>query len=82
MIVCVCNNISDREIRQAVELGLTTMDELRRDLGVATCCGKCDSFAEDVLREHSAALAKADAPASASTFMEVSFRQSTRVFTS
>jgi bacterioferritin-associated ferredoxin len=52
MIVCVCNNISDREIRQAVELGLSSMDELRRDLGVATCCGKCDSFASDVLKEH------------------------------
>jgi bacterioferritin-associated ferredoxin len=52
MIVCVCNNISDREIRQAVELGLSSMDELRRDLGVATCCGKCDSFASEVLNEH------------------------------
>lgn len=50
MIVCVCNNISDREIRQAVELGITSMDELRRDLGVATCCGQCASYAEDVLR--------------------------------
>ena len=36
MIVCVCNNISDREIRQAVDLGLSSMAELRRDLGVAT----------------------------------------------
>lgn len=52
MIVCVCNNISDREIRQAVELGLSSMDELRRELGVATCCGKCDSFANEVLNEH------------------------------
>ena len=34
MIVCVCNNISDREIRQAVDLGITSMDELRSDLGV------------------------------------------------
>ncbi|WP_426116597.1 (2Fe-2S)-binding protein [Massilia sp. PWRC2] len=50
MIVCVCNNISDREIRQAVELGITSMDELRRDLGVATCCGQCAGYAADVLR--------------------------------
>jgi bacterioferritin-associated ferredoxin len=49
MIVCVCNNISDREIRQAVDLGLASMDELRRDLGVATCCGQCASYAADVL---------------------------------
>jgi bacterioferritin-associated ferredoxin len=50
MIVCICNNVSDREIRQAVDLGLTTMAELRHDLGVATCCGKCQSCAKTVLR--------------------------------
>ncbi|MBA5639238.1 (2Fe-2S)-binding protein [Duganella sp. LX20W] len=49
MIVCVCNNISDREIRQAVELGLRTMDELREQLGVATCCGQCADCAQSVL---------------------------------
>ena len=52
MIVCVCNNISDREIRQAVDLGLSTMAELRRDLGVATCCGKCHTCAREVLGTH------------------------------
>lgn len=52
MIVCVCNNISDREIRQAVDLGLSTMAELRRDLGVATCCGKCHTYAREVLSTH------------------------------
>lgn len=52
MIVCLCNNISDREIRQAIELGLTTMDELRRDLGVSTCCGQCMPCAEDILNQH------------------------------
>ena len=52
MIVCVCNNISDREIRQAVELGVASMDELQRDLGVATCCGKCESCAREVLSTH------------------------------
>lgn len=49
MIVCVCNNISDREIRQAVELGLHTLDELRDQLGVSTCCGQCAECAQDVL---------------------------------
>lgn len=52
MIVCVCNNISDREIRQAIDLGLSTLDELRRDLGIATCCGKCAHYAGQVLEAH------------------------------
>lgn len=50
MIVCVCNNVSDREIRQAVQLGLRSMLQLRNELGVGTCCGKCHSCAKQVLR--------------------------------
>ena len=53
MIVCVCNNISDREIRQAVDLGLSSMAELRRDLGVATCCGCCSDLASSFLNSTS-----------------------------
>lgn len=52
MIVCVCNNISDREIRQAADLGITSMPELHRDLGVGACCGKCVSCAREVLHDH------------------------------
>ncbi len=49
MIVCVCNNISDREIRMAIELGSDSMEALQRDLGVATCCGQCLSYATELL---------------------------------
>ena len=51
MIVCVCNNISDKEIQQAVGLGTGSMEELRDDLGVATCCGQCHACAKEVLDE-------------------------------
>jgi bacterioferritin-associated ferredoxin len=70
MIVCVCNNISDREIRQAVDLGLSSMDELRRDLGVSTCCGKCATYAEQVLAAH----LETTSAGSATTVTELSFR--------
>jgi bacterioferritin-associated ferredoxin len=73
MIVCVCNNISDREIRQAVELGITSMDELRRDLGVATCCGQCASYAEQVLQARLSQTVDG-ATAAAVTVTELSFR--------
>jgi bacterioferritin-associated ferredoxin len=69
MIVCVCNNISDREIRQAIELGITSMDELRRDLGVATCCGQCFECAEQILSEHLASI-NASAPAMQETVLQ------------
>jgi bacterioferritin-associated ferredoxin len=51
MIVCVCNNVSEKEIRQAFELGATSMVALQADLGVATCCGSCHDCANQVLVE-------------------------------
>jgi len=51
MIICICNNISEREIRQVVDLGVTSMSELRDGLGAATCCGKCRDCATQFLRE-------------------------------
>ena len=51
MIVCICNNVSDRKIRQAVDAGMTTMSQMRERLDVGTCCGKCNSCAKTILRE-------------------------------
>jgi len=51
MIVCICNNISDRTIRQAVNSGIDTMPQLRERLGLGTCCGKCHCHAKQVLRD-------------------------------
>ena len=36
MIVCVCNAISDHEIRDWVKLGGSTLEELKSDLGLGT----------------------------------------------
>lgn len=52
MIVCVCHNVSEHKIRDAVDAGMTTMPQLREQLGVGTCCGKCHSCAKAVLREY------------------------------
>lgn len=65
MIVCICNNVSDRDIRKAVASGMSTMAELRDNLAVATCCGKCHSCARQVLRE---SLADAEAQAQPVSF--------------
>jgi bacterioferritin-associated ferredoxin len=51
MIVCVCNNVSDRTIRRAVDEGMTSLAELRTHLNVGTCCGKCHSCAKQVIRD-------------------------------
>ena len=51
MFVCVCNAITDREIRACAELGAATVEDLREHLGVASCCGQCQETARAVLRE-------------------------------
>lgn len=51
MYVCVCNAVTDKQIRRAVEAGVSTMRGLHQELGVAGCCGKCGPCAREVLRE-------------------------------
>jgi bacterioferritin-associated ferredoxin len=41
MYVCVCNAITDREVRGAVALGARSLADLQSTLGVATCCRRC-----------------------------------------
>ena len=58
MYVCVCQAVTDRQIRQAAADGARTLDDLRRELGVARECGQCASYARDCLREALAAPVK------------------------
>lgn len=51
MYVCICNAVTDKQIRLAVREGCGSMRELRMELGVAACCGKCAVTAQTVLRE-------------------------------
>ena len=55
MYVCLCNAITDHEIRGAADLGARSLDDLKSTLGVATCCRRCADCARDVLDEHLAA---------------------------
>lgn len=51
MIVCVCKSVSDRTIRASIAEGVDTFDELQFELGVATCCGKCEESVRDVMAQ-------------------------------
>lgn len=51
MIVCVCKSVSDRTIRASITEGADSFDELQFELGVATCCGKCEESVRDVLAQ-------------------------------
>ncbi len=51
MYVCICNAVTERQIRRAVELGACSLADLSESLGAATGCGKCASHACAILRQ-------------------------------
>jgi bacterioferritin-associated ferredoxin len=51
MIICICQNVSDRDIARAVATGCHSFADLQDELAVGTACGSClcsarESFAE------------------------------------
>lgn len=51
MYVCVCNAVTDSEVRSCMRDGARTLADLREQLSVATDCGRCASLARAMLRE-------------------------------
>jgi len=55
MFVCICAAVSDRQIKEAVREGASSLDDLAVSLGVGTGCGCCREMAQELLVETSAA---------------------------
>ena len=84
MYICVCNAITERQVRASVDAGATTLSDLQFELGVATCCGCCAATAAEYLPGgrcssvcdvrsiavpvNAPALVESDAPAANSSF--------------
>lgn len=51
MIVCICNNISDTQIREAIAAGASSLEDLQARMPIATDCGSCLNSVGDVLSE-------------------------------
>lgn len=51
MYVCVCNAVTESQIRDTVCEGKCSLGQLRACLGVAAECGKCAPMAQQVLHE-------------------------------
>ncbi len=52
MYVCICNAITDTQIREAADAGVTDLWGLQATLGVAAGCGSCKEHAMEVLRDN------------------------------
>ncbi|MBP6115814.1 MAG: (2Fe-2S)-binding protein [Neisseriaceae bacterium] len=49
MYICICNGITDKQIKAEVSAGATSLADLQASLGVATCCGCCADAASAYL---------------------------------
>jgi bacterioferritin-associated ferredoxin len=51
MYVCLCQGVTDGQIRDAIYQGCCSYRDIRETLGVASQCGKCACVAKQVVRE-------------------------------
>ncbi|HEX5787262.1 MAG TPA: bacterioferritin-associated ferredoxin [Woeseiaceae bacterium] len=52
MYVCICNAVTEGQIRAAARSGTTDLWSLQTELGVAAGCGTCRDVASAILREY------------------------------
>lgn len=53
MYVCLCHGITERQIREALDAGATSLGDVQRRLPVGSRCGQCLDTAREVIGEHS-----------------------------
>ncbi len=51
MYICLCNAVTEREVRECARRGCASLEELSVELGVGTCCGRCRPVAKEILDE-------------------------------
>jgi bacterioferritin-associated ferredoxin len=51
MYVCLCQGVTDGQIREAIYDGCCSYRDVRETLGVASQCGKCACLAKQVVRD-------------------------------
>jgi bacterioferritin-associated ferredoxin len=51
MYVCICNGVTERDIRQAAEAGCRSLPELTMRTGCGATCGTCLDTAAELLDE-------------------------------
>lgn len=51
MYVCICNPVTDRDVRVCVSRGACTLSELQAQIGVALQCGQCAPAALAIVAE-------------------------------
>ena len=51
MYICICNAITERQVKESASAGIQSVDELAATLGVGSGCGRCRECATQILHE-------------------------------
>ena len=51
MYICVCNAVTERQVRESVACGVDSLDQLAFDTGLGICCGRCREYAQELLED-------------------------------
>ena len=55
MYICICNAVTDKQLRHAINDCAVTMEDLHRVLSVGSQCGNCRDCARQCLKQHAPA---------------------------
>ena len=53
MYVCICNSLTDRQVRSAVAAGARNTGQVYRHFGCSCVCGKCMPMIRTLITVHS-----------------------------
>ena len=56
MYVCICNAITERQVRECASQGTCSVEELEALLGIGAGCGRCRECAAEILKSLEPAL--------------------------
>jgi bacterioferritin-associated ferredoxin len=51
MYVCICNRVTEADIRREADHGVRSFGQLQEHTGCSTCCGCCEVDARRTLNE-------------------------------
>lgn len=52
MYICICHGITDHQIRETLNGGAASLDEVQQHMPVGGCCGRCLPSAQELVDVH------------------------------
>lgn len=51
MFVCLCKSVTDHQIKESVENGITSFSAMQSHLDVSTACGSCECEVKQIIQK-------------------------------